>query len=531
MRTSNRKLRRTLKAGEAIASGTYGCVFYPGLACEGASRQPNTVSKLMSEENANEEYDESALVRVAASTLGPLTRDMFILPMQAPCVPARLALTDLKGVRDVCPKFRDINTTRADLRILTQEYGGIALNTIDLDRADHRTFARITSGLIDLLYAVRQLNLRGVLHGDVKAANVVFNPADGKVRLIDWGFVRSVHVEYAGKFWDDYDFPVFMFNCVPSFSTYGLFFQRRAKGNVVEAVYDGLLMFAEQNKFHLKIMGNVIDACVSAQALCATLLGKTQVVYPVFKDTAGDDLDAITFADGTSLSLNATNVLVAHGVAFLQAVKARGRDMVEQTAAVFMLIDLVLRANLDVYGILMCYESLSTKVSSKRHTLVLGTLAPYLIDPKYAVTPYDIDEIAADLRQLTAVPGVECPPQARAVDFSVPVLSVSAMEAIVDPGRLRAFPSEVYVSAMRAKDEIILSVEQQGEAILAAASGKRPLAPAPAAAPAGDQDAVVMGGPARKPRLTRPYTSDLTGGSFLSGGAVLSLTQNVMHKE
>ena len=47
------------KGGKVIASGGYGCVFSPALKCEGSSkRADNSITKLMTERHAKDEYDE-----------------------------------------------------------------------------------------------------------------------------------------------------------------------------------------------------------------------------------------------------------------------------------------------------------------------------------------------------------------------------------------------------------------------------------------------------------------------------------------
>ena len=45
--------------GKSIGAGGFGCVFYPALKCENATkRSKNKISKLLNIRHANEEYEE-----------------------------------------------------------------------------------------------------------------------------------------------------------------------------------------------------------------------------------------------------------------------------------------------------------------------------------------------------------------------------------------------------------------------------------------------------------------------------------------
>jgi len=71
------------KGGKAIASGSYGCVFRPALKCksDGDEKQKNSVSKLMYNEDANEEMDEMIPIMKAIQKGTPLsTARALIIP-------------------------------------------------------------------------------------------------------------------------------------------------------------------------------------------------------------------------------------------------------------------------------------------------------------------------------------------------------------------------------------------------------------------------------------------------------------------
>ena len=59
--STRRRRKKKTKAGVAVASGTYGCVFRPPLHCKDSSQtyDPSTyVSKLMKKKNLHEEVNE-----------------------------------------------------------------------------------------------------------------------------------------------------------------------------------------------------------------------------------------------------------------------------------------------------------------------------------------------------------------------------------------------------------------------------------------------------------------------------------------
>jgi hypothetical protein len=178
-----------MKGGKAAAAGAHGCIFSPPLACVSKGRTPNTVSKLMIRRKAYDEFTESALPRVMLERMDPVLRNFFIVPEEPPCHAAPLTPDDLIDSRRVCRNFpdevrRDVNAHLDRLRILAQADGGVEVRGVLPSN-----FVNVAPALSALLGAIREMNLRGVIHGDVKSANIVFNSTDGVARLIDWGFL------------------------------------------------------------------------------------------------------------------------------------------------------------------------------------------------------------------------------------------------------------------------------------------------------------------------------------------------------
>lgn len=456
-----------VRGGKAVAAGTYGCVFSPGLSCENGERQPGTVSKLMDRESADEEYRESAFVRVAMESMDASLRDLLIVPLQAPCKPSRLTSTDLIDVTVKCPAFTGINDKLEKLRILTQTDGGRMLESFSLPSISEPTFERITLGLVQVLFAVSYLNLRGVLHGDVKAANMVVQEKTGIVRLIDWGFTRTLDAEYTGRFWRGYSYSVIMFNCMPSMWAYNLYVnssKRPRNDSIVDYIHFTLQNAADSNQYHLTVLDKLFTACNQARAAYYMPV----ITYNEVRDADGDALSPIMFADGSTLSQITTQILVAHAAAVYIAILSPDGERLDKWTRFFTLVDTVLRVNVDVFGVLMCFEGVVAEPPSARRDLILASLSSYLMSAAYAVQPYNVDEVADVLRGLCRPGAVPPVPKPNEEKFLIPVDAL-ALESAMDPGYTRAFMSDTYISGMRAKQPVELTPQEQMDEIRGAA--------------------------------------------------------------
>lgn len=429
------KTAKGVKGGEAVGAGAYGCVFVPALPCRGSKRKANMVSKLMRAKDAKTEYEEAELARVMVETLTEPMKDFFILPLDPPCAPGDLTSADVRNVLSVCTNFErrereNLERELPSLRILNQVNGGMPIDGFLAE--PQAKFARINTSIIQLLYAVRQMNLRGVIHGDMKGSNLVFNEDDNKVRVIDWGLMRTVHSEYSGEFWNAFwqrqDRGVFMFNSVPSLWVYRMFKLYGVSGppeSYAEQAHARLATLAPSNTGHLELIDRLFTTCNEARKVC----GMPPFVYPTPRTRAGKALGPVA---GTSQET--TNILIAHAVAVLVVLNTSPARYVQLT-------DLVLRANIDVYGILTSYVFTTARCDT-RCNVVLATLAPYLIDVAYAIRPFSIDDIARSLKPLSERTVRRCP---AAVSMPL-VFDVATAELIVDPAGARAFPYEPYVT-------------------------------------------------------------------------------------
>jgi uncharacterized SAM-binding protein YcdF (DUF218 family) len=86
--------------GKVIASGGFGCVFDPALKCEDAkNREPNKISKIMTERHAIQEYEEINKIKEKLDTLDNY-KDYFLIYDTTLCRPAKLTNADLTAFKN-----------------------------------------------------------------------------------------------------------------------------------------------------------------------------------------------------------------------------------------------------------------------------------------------------------------------------------------------------------------------------------------------------------------------------------------------
>lgn len=192
--------RRKKKGGAAIAAGGYGCVFRPALRCSSGRYleryKPTDVSKLMARRDAREEMQELGRVMPVLSLI-PDAGKYFLGVGEGQnfyaCTPAPLTPEDKLHYSTCRPLIRrgytveNINDQLDSLTVINQSDGGIEVNEAwgYANHAGHgheaaamvdytNGFKAINAGLMQLLvHGVVPLNRLGVLHGDLKASNVL----------------------------------------------------------------------------------------------------------------------------------------------------------------------------------------------------------------------------------------------------------------------------------------------------------------------------------------------------------------------
>jgi hypothetical protein len=181
--------------GYAIASGGFGCVFYPALKCANhANRDKSKISKLLTRQNAINEYNE-------IKSLIPLLKQIhnysnfFIVENLNICKPDKLSDSDLIDYNKRCSSLtktniNNINSSLNNFLILNIPYGGITINNFIFKNYSYTNFIKLNNSLINLLLnGIIPMNKLNVYHCDIKDSNIVIDINENtlKPKLIDWG--------------------------------------------------------------------------------------------------------------------------------------------------------------------------------------------------------------------------------------------------------------------------------------------------------------------------------------------------------
>jgi len=189
--TRSQKKQR-FAGGKVIAFGGSGCVFYPALKCK--SRDPNKVSKLMKNSEANKEYENIMNIRSKLIDI-PDIDDYFMLDVEK-CKPQPLTESELNEL-DKCKSLfpKNINESIDEYTVINMPNGGQPIDDYIYDDGSFQKLYDVHLGLVKLLVnGIIPMNKMNIYHCDIKDSNILFG-SDNKTRLIDWG----LYAEYEPK--------------------------------------------------------------------------------------------------------------------------------------------------------------------------------------------------------------------------------------------------------------------------------------------------------------------------------------------
>jgi serine/threonine protein kinase len=206
-KNNNKLLSSIYDGGAAFAKGGFGCVFKPALNCKmpEVNANPNYVSKLIDTRNANREYEYITNIKKKLQHLPANIKKFFLLDNVSMCEPGPLSESDKVKIEEVCDyiltRFTDdvtqepinsknINNNLDKFKIINMPELSISLSNY-IRKRDLTPFdlINLNNNIIEYLTTVIPvLYKNGVVHGDIKPDNLMFNVADNNTLvLIDWG--------------------------------------------------------------------------------------------------------------------------------------------------------------------------------------------------------------------------------------------------------------------------------------------------------------------------------------------------------
>jgi hypothetical protein len=266
--------KRNKKAGKAVASGSFGCVFRPPLRCKGEVNRPGTVdkpliSKLMIRESALEEYKIIQDVKNSVKDI-PNYGDYFVLDDITMCDPGELDEEDMENAVKECksPLKLGNNETTISSNKLSQTS---IITAPDMGNDIHKSFIQMNTDMLkykgnDKLSLVsknlKKFNIqivkllkngiapmieKGIYHNDLKAENIMTSYKSledvknnfNYVKMVDFGFLTKLNEDA-----DEYDIE-------ESLVTNLLF-----NTPIYNLIYDELLLFKFTKKFE-ELLPNV----------------------------------------------------------------------------------------------------------------------------------------------------------------------------------------------------------------------------------------------------------------------------------
>jgi serine/threonine protein kinase len=201
------KINKNRSGGKVIASGGFGCVFKPALACKNGTRKVNGVSKLMTVKHAEDEYAEITLIKNKLNKIPNYANYFLIDEIDKLCVPAELSDADKGNFTEKCSALQkdnftaqNINTSLNKLRVLSMPNGGITVKDYIYNSKSLNQIKELNNKLIELLQnGIVPMNEIGIYHGDIKDTNILVDTTM-QPRLIDWGLTTEYPVKHKQRF-------------------------------------------------------------------------------------------------------------------------------------------------------------------------------------------------------------------------------------------------------------------------------------------------------------------------------------------
>ena len=204
-RTKNTKLLKLYDGGASFARGGYGCLFKPAIQCENSETPPNYVSKLLENKNATREYEYISRIKQKLEHIPIDIKKYLLIDNIKLCQPKPLTEEDKVSIDKTCDHIisditdtathKPINSTTINnnldkFKIINMPELGISIHDfIKKTKLSSLNLIKLNNIIIEYVSKIiPSINKNGVIHGDIKSSNILFNLNDTELpTVIDWG--------------------------------------------------------------------------------------------------------------------------------------------------------------------------------------------------------------------------------------------------------------------------------------------------------------------------------------------------------
>jgi serine/threonine protein kinase len=172
---------------KVIGIGSTGCVVHPAIPCTGKGTLRDKISKILPKTDASKEFDMIAeLARL----------EQFAIFQSMRCPLNKTHEDNARIIRE-CKKEVFEHATPDDLEMLIYDYGGIDLVDYyptlykDFIAGDNINLFNFFYSLYNLFIGVHYFREKGIMHGDIRRENIVYNRQQGVSKFIDFGIMTS----------------------------------------------------------------------------------------------------------------------------------------------------------------------------------------------------------------------------------------------------------------------------------------------------------------------------------------------------
>jgi serine/threonine protein kinase len=207
IRKNKKILNSIYDGGAAFTKGGFGCLFKPALNCKDSelNTPSNYVSKLIGAKSGKREYMYIYNIKKKLQHLPANIKKYFLLDNISICEPKELSEEDKVKIEEVCDYIltdhndkitnepinsKNINNNLDKFRIINMPELSISLsNYIKKKIFTPVELVKLNNNIIEYLtIVIPALYKNGVVHGDIKPDNLMFNLSDNNTLvIIDWG--------------------------------------------------------------------------------------------------------------------------------------------------------------------------------------------------------------------------------------------------------------------------------------------------------------------------------------------------------